>query len=52
MLVIFNFSSQNGYKSTKTSDVVTSMVVNVTTSVINKDIPREEVKKKVEDSTF
>ena len=52
MLVIFNFSSQNGYKSTKTSDVVTSMVVNVTTSVTNKDIPREEVKKKVEDSTF
>ena len=52
MLVIFNFSSQNGSKSTKTSDVVTSMVVNVTTSVTNKDIPREEVKKKVEDSTF
>ena len=52
MLVIFNFSSQNGPKSTKTSDVVTSMVVNVTTSVTNKDIPREEVKKKVEDSTF
>lgn len=52
MLVIFNFSSQNGTKSTKTSDVVTSMVVNVTTSVTNKDIPREEVKKKVEDSTF
>lgn len=52
MLVIFNFSSQNGTKSTKTSDVVTSMVVNVTTSVANKDIPREEVKKKVEDSTF
>ena len=52
MLVIFNFSSQNGTKSTKTSGVVTSMVVNVTTSVTNKDIPREEVKKKVEDSTF
>lgn len=52
MLVIFNFSSQNGTKSTKTSDVVTSMVVNVTTSVTNKDIPREEVKKKVENSTF
>lgn len=52
MLVIFNFSSQNGTKSTKTSDVVTSMVVNVTTSVTNKDVPREEVKKKVEDSTF
>lgn len=52
MLVIFNFSSQNGTKSTKTSDVVTSMVVNVTTSVTNKDIPREEIKKKVEDSTF
>lgn len=52
MFVIFNFSSQNGTKSTKTSDVVTSMVVNVTTSVTNKDIPREEVKKKVEDSTF
>lgn len=52
MLVIFNFSSQNGSKSTKTSDVVTSMAVNVTTSVTNKDIPREEVKKKVEDSTF
>lgn len=52
MFVIFNFSSQNGPKSTKTSDVVTSMVVNVTTNVTNKDISREEVKKKVEDSTF
>ena len=52
MFVIFNFSSQNGSKSTKTSDVVTSMVVNVTTNVTNKDISREEVKKKVEDSTF
>ena len=52
MVIIFNFSSQNGPKSTKTSDVVTSMVVNVTTSVTNKDIPREEVKQRIEDSTF
>ena len=52
MFVIFNFSSQTGTKSTKTSDVVTSMVVNVTTNVTNKDISREEAKKKVEDSTF
>ena len=52
MFVIFNFSSQNGRKSTNTSDVVTSMVVNVTTSVTNKNVSREEVKKRVEDSTF
>lgn len=52
MFVIFNFSSQNGPKSTNTSDVVTSMVVNVTTSVTNKNVSREEVKKRVEDSTF
>ena len=52
MIVIFNFSNQNGPKSTNTSDIVTSMVVNVTTNVTNKEYTREEVKKKVEDSTF
>lgn len=52
LIVIFSFSSQNGVKSTNTSDIVTSMVVNVTTNVTNKELSREEVKKKVEDSTF
>ncbi len=52
MIVIFNFSNQNGTKSTNTSDIVTSMVVNVTTNATNKEYTREEVKKKVEDSTF
>ncbi len=52
MIVIFCFSAQTGVKSTKTSNVVTSMVVNVTTNVSKQEITREEAKKKVEDSTF
>lgn len=52
MIVIFCFSAQTGVKSTKTSNVVTSMVVNVTTNVSKQEITREEAKKRVEDSTF
>lgn len=52
MLVIFSFSNQNGVKSTSTSNVVTSAIVNVTTNVTNKEYTRTEVKKKIEDSTF
>ena len=52
MLVIFSFSNQNGVKSTSTSNVVTSAIVNVTTNVTNKEYTRTEVKQKIEDSTF
>ena len=52
MFVIFSFSNQNGVKSTSTSNVVTSAIVNVATNVTNKEYTRTEVKKKIEDSTF
>jgi len=50
MIVIFSFSQANGDVSAKTSDLVTTAVVNVT--VKTNEISHDEYKKKLINSTF
>ncbi len=51
MIVIFLFSSQNGNKSTNTSDKVTLAVINITTTVTGNTYTDEEIKNMIIDKT-
>jgi len=52
MIVIFSFSQANGITSTKTSDLITEAVVNVSISTKKEEISHEEYKSRITSSRY